>query len=101
MQKRSIFEILVLCFITLGIYWIIWLYKTKEEMRAQGAEIPTIILFFVPFWNVWWFWKYGCGVELVTKKAMGAPYAFLLTLFLGFFGTIFIQAKFNEIAVVS
>ena len=98
MKKRSVFEFIILCCITFGIYWMIWLYKTKEEMKVLGAEIPTFFLFFVPFANVWWMWKYACGVELATKKAMSAPIAFILLLCLHVIGSAVILVKLNETA---
>jgi hypothetical protein len=98
MKKRSVWEFIILCIVTFGIYWLVWLYKTKEEMVGLGAQIPTFILFFIPFANVWWMWKWAAGVDHVTKEAMSDWAAFLLCLFLGWIGCAFVLAKLNEVA---
>jgi len=39
--KRSLIKIYLLGIITLGIYFIYWLVKTKNELNELGAKIPT------------------------------------------------------------
>ena len=100
MKKRAVTEFIILVFVTFGIYFMVWLYKTKEEMRALGADIPTFFLFLVPLANIWWMWKWAAGVELVTKRALTAPYAFLFVFLLNWIGGVFVILKINETAVV-
>jgi len=52
--------------VTLGIYGLVWYVKTKEEMNAKGAEIPSAWLLIVPIANIIWMWKYSVGVEKLT-----------------------------------
>lgn len=98
MTKRSPVAVLLLPLITFGIYSIVWFVKTKGEMNAQGATIPTAWLLIVPIANFYWLWKYSEGVELVTKSAMSGVAAFLLTLFLGSIGGAIVQNEFNKVA---
>ncbi|GAI30384.1 unnamed protein product, partial [marine sediment metagenome] len=44
-------------------------------MNAKGAQIPTAWLIIIPFVNIWWYWKFCEGVELVTNKGMGVAVA--------------------------
>lgn len=97
MTKRSIVGVLVLSFITCGIYHLYWSIKTKDEMVELGAAIPTGWLLIVPFVNFYWLWKWCTGVEHVSRGKMSAPVAFLLMILLPFIGTAIMQVTFNEV----
>ncbi len=100
MKNRSIATVLLLTFITFGIYGIIWVVKTKSEMNKLGAQIPTALLIIVPFVNIYWIWKYAEGVEFVTKGRLINAVAFLLILTLGVVGLAVLQNEFNNLSVV-
>ncbi|MBN1898722.1 MAG: DUF4234 domain-containing protein [Spirochaetes bacterium] len=97
MKKRSPFAVFFLPIITLGIYGIVWLVKTKEEMKSKGADIPTAWLLIVPIANIVWYVKYAKGVEKVTNGKTTTVAAFLLLLCLSTIGAAIIQSKFNEV----
>lgn len=97
MKKRSIAAVLLLPFVTFGIYGIYWYVSTKGEMNSLGAKIPTSWLLIVPFVNIWWLWKYSEGVEQVTNGKTSAILAFLLMWFLSWPGQGILQASFNEV----
>ncbi|MEM5835242.1 MAG: DUF4234 domain-containing protein [Candidatus Aenigmatarchaeota archaeon] len=67
-EKRNIVLIYLLGIVTLGIYFIYWLWKTKNELNELGAEIPTAWLIIIPFANIYWLYKYSEGFAKVTKK---------------------------------
>ncbi|MCK4352601.1 DUF4234 domain-containing protein [candidate division WOR-3 bacterium] len=96
MKRRNPFGVFFFPIITIGIYGIVWLVQTKEEMNTKGAQIPTAWLLIVPIANIVWLWKYAKGVEKVT--GMGAGGEFCLLFFLGSIGMAAIQSKFNKIA---
>ena len=96
MTKRSPASILLLPFVTFGIYSLYWLVRTKTEMNSAGADIPSAILIIIPIANLYWLWKFGVGVEHVTNGRMSAPVAFLLEFFLGFIGQAVIQSELNR-----
>jgi len=98
MERRSVLAVLILSFITFGIYQLYWFFVTKCEMNDRGADIPTFILFFIPFANIWWFWKYSEGVARVTRGSLETVVSFLLLLLLGFIGVAIVQATFNDSA---
>ncbi len=97
MIKRSILGVLLLPFITLGIYSLVWFVMTKNEMNRKGDDIPTAWLLIIPIVNIYWVWKYSKGVERVTKEKVHAVLAFLLLYLLGNIGQAIIQDYFNTI----
>ena len=98
MKKRNPIAVLILSFITLGIYGIYWMVVTKNGMKSRGADIPTAWLIIIPFVNLWWEWKFSQGVEKVTNGGMTAPIAFLLLWILGMIGGAIIQSELNKVA---
>ncbi len=97
MKKRSVFAVLLLPFITLGIYSLYWEVKSKGEMNTLGADIPTAWLIIIPFVNIWWLWRFSKGVERVTQGKMSGVVAFLLLWLLGFIGQAIVQDAFNNV----
>jgi hypothetical protein len=97
MQNRSPIGVIVLTLVTCGIYGIVWLVKTKGELVARGADIPTSWLLIVPLVNLWWMWKYSQGVEKVTNGQMNTVLTFILIVLLGFIGYGIIQDSFNKV----
>ena len=98
MTKKNPLAVLILPFVTFGIYSLVWIVQAKGEMVAKGAEIPTSWLIIVPFVSLWYFWRWSEGVEKVTMNEMSGIGAFLLMLLLGPIGHMIIQSKFNKIA---
>ncbi|PID99425.1 hypothetical protein CSA80_01540 [Candidatus Saccharibacteria bacterium] len=98
MEKRDLIGLFFLTLFTLGFYGIYWEVKTKGEMNARGADIPTAWLLLVPIVNLWWLWKYSEGVERVTGGKMSGLVAFLLIFVLGIIGMLVIQDAFNKAA---
>jgi cytochrome bd-type quinol oxidase subunit 2 len=96
MNQRSIASIVLLSILTLGIYFVVWTVKTKNEMNERhAAQIPTAWLMWVPFW---WAWKYCAGVERATDGKMSQINAFLLLHIFPVVGQVLIQLKANEAA---
>lgn len=81
MKKRSILAVVLLPFVTLGIYSLYWFMKTKGELNAKGAQIPTAWLLIIPLVNIWWLWKYFEGAEQVTNSKVNSILLFVLGVF--------------------
>jgi hypothetical protein len=101
MEHRSPIGVIVLSFVTCGIYGIVWMVKTKGEMVERGAEIPTAWLLIVPLVSLWWLWKYSQGVEKVTNGKMGGVIAFILLVLLGGIGYGIVQDSFNKVGATT
>ncbi|MBA2279440.1 DUF4234 domain-containing protein [Candidatus Saccharibacteria bacterium] len=98
MKNRSPVAVLLLPFVTFGIYSIYWAVSTKGEMNKLGATIPTAWLLIIPFVNIWWLWKHSEGAEHVTQGKMSAVLAFILQFLLGMIGQAIIQDSFNKVS---
>jgi hypothetical protein len=98
MKHRNPAAVLLLPFITFGIYGLVWAVKTKNEMNNQGAQIPTAWLLIVPIVNLYWMWRYSGGVEQVTKGGQSQAIAFILLFLLGPIGMAIIQNEFNKLS---
>lgn len=98
MTKRSPVAVFVLSIVTLGIYALYWLVRTKTEMNSNGASIPTAWYLIIPLANIWWYWKFSQGVEKVTNKGMSAGVVFLMLWLLPIIGSVIIQSTLNEVA---
>ncbi len=99
MKQRSPVAVLLLPFITFGIYSWYWLVKTKGEMNAQGEHVMTAWIWLIPIvGTLWWLWQYSQAVEHVTKEKMNGVLAFILLWLLGFIGQAIIQDSFNKVA---
>jgi len=99
MTQRNPILVFLLPAITFGIYGLVWLIKSKEEMNGQGAEIPTGWLLIVPIANLWWIWKFSEGVGKVTRGDTGGGLALVLLLLLGNIGMAVIQSSLNKRAL--
>ncbi|MFC1978579.1 DUF4234 domain-containing protein [Chloroflexota bacterium] len=106
MKHRDPVMVAVLSVVTIGIYVIVWYVKTKNEMNAMGANIPTAWLIIIPFINLYWLWKYCEGLETVTNKRLtGGTYFLIMFLagYLGFVASIVVvsitQNSLNKITV--
>jgi cbb3-type cytochrome oxidase subunit 3 len=96
-EKRSILKVYVLGIITLGIYFLYWLVKTKNELNELGAQIPTAWLIIIPIANWYWLYKYAEGFAKVTKKESAILW-FLLFFFVGIVMPAIVQSELNRIA---
>lgn len=97
MKNRSILKMILLTIITFGLYFIYWSYSTTKEMRKLGGDIPFFLLFFIPFVNIWWVWKYSKAVEKVTGEKLSAILSFILLYAVGFIGIFIVQDSFNNL----
>ena len=97
MQHRDPIMLILLSIITFGLYSLIWLVTTKNQMNAKGTQIPTAWLLIIPLVNIWWYWKFCEGVEIVTNRGMETTIAFLLIYLLGPIGEAIIQNELNKV----
>lgn len=101
-QRRSMWKQVLLFIVTLGIYSIYWYYVTCKEMvefrKLDGRPGLWTILLFVPFANLYSYWKYGQVLENVTD----GRYPAVLTLILWWLFSpavwLIAQMELNKIA---
>lgn len=94
-KQRNIFLVYFFSIITIGIYYIYWLVKTKEELNQLGAEIPTAWLTIIPIANIYWLFQYASGYSKVKKEDNGVLW-FLVFFFIGIAMPALVQSELNN-----
>ena len=98
MKNRNVIAVVLLPFVTLGIYSIYWFVKTKGELNMRGAEIPTAWLLIIPLVNIFWMWKYYEGAEKVTAGKVNGILLFVLHLLVtSIISTAICQDAYNKL----
>ncbi len=67
MKRRHVLAVLGLSYLTLGIYTLYWLYKTRQELLPYLPDkkaIPKLIVLFIP-------WFVAIGLAIVTAVVTG------------------------------
>lgn len=100
-KKKNVFVVYALMFLTLGIYGIVWTVKSKRDMNALGAQIPSSWLIIIPVANIYWTYKYCEGFSKAIKKDDKTMLWFVVSLFVGFIMPAIIQSGLNEKAEAS
>jgi len=98
LSRRSLIKVYVFGIITLGIYFIFWLIKTKNEMNSLGAEILTAWLLIIPIANIYWLYRYAEGFSKVIKKDNNPVLWFILFWLVPIIIPAIVQSEFNKIA---
>jgi hypothetical protein len=97
-KKRNPALVIIFSIITLGIYFIYWAVKTKEEIKSLGANIPTIWFIIVPIGNLYLLYKYCDGFsEYVKKDKMGILW-FLASVTVFPVMPVIVQTELNKLA---
>jgi len=97
-NKRSLVKIYIFGIITLGIYFIYWLIKTKDEMNNLGAEIPTAWLLIIPIANIYWLYKYAEGFSKTVCKDNNHILWFILFWLVPIIIPAIVQSELNKLA---
>jgi hypothetical protein len=91
MTQRSPVTVLILWCVTFGIYPLIWLISTKNELNQKfNAGIPTGWLLILGPLGLYWSYKYWTAVQKVTGVS------WILGFLFGPIGAFMAQGKFNE-----
>ena len=96
MEKRSLVKMFILGLVTLGIYYIYWYFATRRELIEKGAEIPSAWLFIIPFFNIYFLYKYSEAFSKYICKDDSVITYFLLLLLLPGIGQLILQNLINN-----
>lgn len=97
-KKRNVFLVYLYSIITLGIYGLYWIVKTKKEMNELGGKIPTAWLLIVPIANIYWIYKYCEAFAQHVKKDNNTVLWFILYMFVGIIMPAIVQIELNKLA---
>jgi hypothetical protein len=101
MTQRSPVTVLLLSIVTIGIYYVVWLAKTRGEMVALGADIPTTWFLIIPIANIFYLWKWSAGAGKVSNGQVSGPVMFLLMWFISIVGIPYAQSNFNKVGAAA
>lgn len=97
MKHRSPAAPLLLPIITIGIYSLVWLVKTKNELNAiVSQKVPTAWMLILPIANWIWYYNFGKAISSYTGGKTSAGGTFWLLLLLGPIGAAIIQSGLNS-----
>ena len=106
--EQDLIKFIILCIVTFGIWYYIWIYNTVKNLGIGGkrtdAGLELVLVMFVPCYYIYWLYKASKNVEEQLKAyARPADDVCAITLILGLlvgflFGAAFLQHKINELA---
>jgi UDP-N-acetylmuramyl pentapeptide phosphotransferase/UDP-N-acetylglucosamine-1-phosphate transferase len=95
---RSPVAVVIFSIVTLGIYAIYWVVKTKGEINGLGGKIPTAWLIIIPLANIYFIYRYSEDFSIFVKKDNNPILWFLLWMVIGPVAMILTQIEFNKLA---
>jgi hypothetical protein len=97
-SKRSLLKVYILGILTMGIYFIYWYIKTKDEINSLGGDIPTAWLLIIPIANIYWIYRYAVSFSDVVKKDGNGVLYFLVFWLVSIITPAIVQSELNKIA---
>ena len=100
-KYRNMFIQVLLMIVTLGIYSIYWFYQTAEELKGitkDATAQPALwtILLFIPFANLYSYYKYGELYEKASVEHFNRWLMFVLWIFICPAVWIIVQMDLNK-----
>ena len=90
-NKRNLVKMLLLGFVTLGIYWLYWIYKVTQlsnHVKTLPERSPVAQLFLcmlVPFYDIYWYYQTSKRVDVMMASVGHPSDSGILTILLTFF----------------
>ncbi len=97
-KERNPIMVLIYSMLTCGIYSFYWSIQTKNEINEKGGDIPTAWLLFVPFANIYWYWRYIEDWHKVAKPEQELMMVVLAFFLLAPLAIYWIQIALNKLA---
>jgi Domain of unknown function (DUF4234) len=97
-KYRNPIAVVILSFVTFGIYCVYWMLSTKSEMESFGAKLPTAWLVIIPIANIYFLYKYCEAFSAYVKKDNLGIVWFLVFWVLFPMGMVFVQVELNKYA---
>ncbi len=80
-KKISFIKFFLLTFSTFGLYLVLWAFDTRRILNRAGGTIPSGYFLFLPFLNLYFWYKYAQAYLLIVKKEQrkGLVFVYFLT----------------------
>ncbi len=103
-KRRNMWMQVGLMIITLGIYSIYWYYVTSKEMgdymHMSTNPVLWTILLFIPFANLYSYWKHSVLVEAIAENKYPPVLLFVLWMFFSPAVWFMTQTELNRLAPI-
>ena len=97
--KRSIGKLYLFIILTLGIYGLYWLYKTKIEIQENyNTNIPTCIFMIIPILNIYWLFRFTEAYVTKIRKKDEVALWFIIFFLVGIIMPYVVQKDLNNLA---
>ena len=104
----SLAKHIVLCLFTGGIWFLIWVYRTTKYLNKapmfeqQNPTYKLLLCMFVPFYQIYWFYKQGQRIDALTKhknlnNSDMATLCLILGIFIPIVACILMQDRINTL----
>ena len=105
-KYRNMILQVVLMIVTLGIYGIYWFYQTASELKSLAndpAAAPALwtVLLFIPFANLYAYYKHGELYERVSEEHLNRWLMFLLWIVFSPAIWFIVQMELNKKATIN
>lgn len=101
-KPRNLVIMAILTILTIGIYFIYWSIKTKNDLKRLGADIPTGIFVVIPIANIYFWYKYSLGylhyIKKIERDNNIAALGSIAASFNPFLSMFVFQSGFNKVA---
>ena len=98
-KERNPFLVLIFSILSLGIYHLWWLMKTKKELELTGTELPGFLYLINPFTTLYFLYKYFELFSSQIKKDNTPRFWTLLYLVCWPLAVVLIQIELNRVAL--
>jgi hypothetical protein len=97
---RNPILVIIFSLITLGIYSLYWFYETSKELielnKSNSNALLWLIGLFIPFVNLYVFWKYSKAVEQASDGSSSAILIFIVSLVFYPAAQYLVQSELNK-----
>lgn len=100
-EHRKLLTMAILLLVTCGLYFLYWLYQTKEEINKLGGTIPTFWFAILPFFNIYFLYRYAQDFVTYIRRKKNTDLVvlyLLLLLLLPFVAPFILQNELNNFA---
>ena len=104
----SLVKHILLLLFTFGIWYLIWIYRTTENLNCLEDEPPRnpatklLLCMFVPFYSIYWVYKSAQRIDRLSAMAGrpsdSATLCLILAIVIGIVPPILMQDKINSLA---
>lgn len=109
-NQRNLVTVALLGVVTVGFYWLYWIYKvtefTNEETNLEKrSPLGQMLLCLIPFYDIYWYYQTSKCLDVMMSDYNRTEDNDILSILLMFFGGLFIagivmQDRINKVLTI-